>query len=259
MDAPNEREVADGVYRFGTDRINWYVVEEGDALTVVDAGLPGHWEQLVAGVRALGYRLSAVEAVLLTHGDLDHVGFAEWLRRAADAPVWIHPADAVRANTASRLRPPLWFLRQLWRPAVASYLFEVVRSDVGSVPPLGAFEVFEDGDEPDVPGHPTVVHVPGHTAGSVAFHLPDRDVLCCGDALMTYDIRHGRHTDPAVLPPVHGDAARARSSIQSLEPYGEVVLLPGHGEPWRGDMAEVVDRLDRAAGADGSVPRATTA
>ena len=48
-------EVADRVYRFGTRRINWYVAEADDALTVVDAGLPGHWDLLVKGVEALGY------------------------------------------------------------------------------------------------------------------------------------------------------------------------------------------------------------
>jgi len=232
-------EVADGVYRFGTRRINWYIVEEDDALTVVDAGLPGHWNLLVDGVEALGYTVSDVAAILITHGDLDHLGFAEWLRVAADAPVWIHPADVQRANTVSRSLPSLDFLKVLWKPPVFSYFVEVVRSGVGSVPRLTAFEIFEDGDELDVPGQPTVIHVPGHTAGSSAFYLPDRDVLFCGDALMTYDVRTGRHTEPALLPPIHYDAEKARSSIRKLDSCGEVVLLSGHGEPWTGDMRTV--------------------
>ncbi|WP_435347159.1 MBL fold metallo-hydrolase [Haloarchaeobius sp. HRN-SO-5] len=239
MEQIRGQEVADGVYRFGTRRINWYVVEETGALTVVDAGLPGHWRLLVEGVDALGYTLSDIEAILLTHGDLDHVGFAEWLRQAADAPVWIHPADVQRANSVSRSLPPVEFLKVLWRPAVFAYFVEVLRSGVGSVPKLTAFETFEDGDELDVPGHPTVIHVPGHTAGSVAFYLPDRDVLFCGDALMTYDVRTGQPTEPAVSPPVHYDAQKARSSLRNLESCGDVVLLPGHGEPWSGNVAEL--------------------
>ena len=232
-------EVADGVYRFGTRRINWYIVEEDDALTVVDAGLPGHWDLLVEGVEALGHTVSDVAAVLITHGDLDHLGFAEWLRVAADAPVWIHPADVQRAKTVSRSLPPLDFLKVLWKPPVFSYFVEVVRSGVGSVPQLTAFEIFEDGDELDVPGQPTVIHVPGHTAGSSAFYLPDRDVLFCGDALMTYNVRTGRHTEPTVLPPIHYDAEKARSSIRKLDSCGEVVLLSGHGKPWEGHMRTV--------------------
>lgn len=233
-------EVADRVYRFGTRRINWYIVEEKDGLTVVDAGLPSHWDLLVEGVEALGYTVSDVAAILITHGDLDHLGFAEWLREAADAPVWIHPADVRRANTVSRSLPPLDFLKVLWKPSVFAYFVEVVRSGVGSVPQLTAFEIFEDGDELDVPGHPTVVHVPGHTAGSSAFSLPDRAVLFCGDALVTYNVRTGRQTEPAVLPPIHYDARKARSSVRKLDSCGEVVLLSGHGEPWEGDMRNVV-------------------
>jgi len=232
-------EVADRVYRFGTRRINWYIVEEDDALTVVDAGLPGHWNLLVEGVEALGYTVSDVAAILITHGDLDHLGFAEWLQQAADAPVRIHPADVRRANTVSRSLPPLDFLKVLWRPPVLSYFVEVVRSGVGSVPELTAFEIFEDGDELDVPGHPTIIHAPGHTAGSSAFYLPDRDVLFCGDALMTYNVRTGRHTDPALLPPIHYDDEKARSSMRRLDSCGEVVLLSGHGEPWEGHMRNV--------------------
>lgn len=240
MNTVRGQHVAEGVYRFGTKRINWYVVEEDGALTVVDAGLPGHWDLLVEGVDALGYTLSDIEAILVTHGDLDHVGFAEWLRKASGASVWIHPADIKHANTMSRSLPPRDFVKNLWRPATMSYFVEVVRSGVGSVPPLTEFEVFEDGDELDVPGHPTVIHVPGHTAGSSAFYLPDRGVLFCGDALMTLNVRDGKSTPPTVLPPIHYDEEKAWSSIRKLEPCGEVVLLSGHGEPWSGDVATLV-------------------
>lgn len=240
MEPISGRAVADGVYRFGTRRINWYVVEDGNALTVVDAGLPGHWKQLLEGIEALDHELSDVEAILLTHGDLDHIGFAEWLRQATDAPVWIHPADVQRANTMSRSLPPLDFLKEIWRPPVLAYLVEVVRSGVGNVPPLTEFEIFEDGDELDVPGQPSVIHVPGHTAGSSAFYLPDRNVLFCGDALMTYNVLSGQHTEPRILPPIHYDEAKARTSIREFEACGDVVLLSGHGEPWQGNVNDVI-------------------
>ncbi|WP_157078525.1 hypothetical protein [Halalkalicoccus paucihalophilus] len=73
----------------------------------------------------------------------------------------------------SRSLPPLDILKVLWKPPSFAYFVEVVRSGVGSVPELTAFEIFEDGDELDVHGHPTVIHVPGHTAGPSAFYLPD--------------------------------------------------------------------------------------
>lgn len=34
-------------------------------------------------------------------------------------------------------------------------------------------------------GRPTVIATPGHTYGHVALHLPDRDAVISGDALVT--------------------------------------------------------------------------
>ena len=41
-----------------------------------------------------------------------------------------------------------------------------------------------DGATLDVPGAPRVVHVPGHTAGSVAFHVPGRDAVFVAEGLL---------------------------------------------------------------------------
>ena len=46
-------EVADGIHRFGTRMVNWYLIERGGRLTLVDAGMRGYWPQLT---RALAGR-----------------------------------------------------------------------------------------------------------------------------------------------------------------------------------------------------------
>lgn len=46
--------VAEGVVRLGSLLVNWYVVEEGGRVTVVDAGVPGDRPQLPAGLALLG-------------------------------------------------------------------------------------------------------------------------------------------------------------------------------------------------------------
>ena len=43
-----------------------------------------------------------------------------------------------------------------------------------------------------MPGRPRPVHTPGHTHGPIALHLPDRDALITGDALVTHDPYTGR-------------------------------------------------------------------
>ncbi|WP_327051926.1 MBL fold metallo-hydrolase [Halomicrococcus gelatinilyticus] len=233
-------EIADGVYRCGSDRVNWYLIEEDDALTVVDTGFPTHWQQLLDRLDALGYELANVDACLLTHAHPDHIGFAERLREFEDIPVWLHAAGRRRARAGGD--PPLGGLvKNLWRPAVLRYFVEVVQSDGTSIPPVTAVETVADGDELDVPGHPRVIHVPGHTEGDVAFYLPDRDALLCGDALATVDFETWQGNRPQLLPPwLNVDHAQARASLDRFESLGDVVLLPGHGDPWTGRLTETI-------------------
>jgi glyoxylase-like metal-dependent hydrolase (beta-lactamase superfamily II) len=236
-------EVADGVYRCGSRRVNWYLVEENDRLTVVDTGFPAHFEQLLDSLVAMDYDASNVDACVLTHAHPDHIGFAQRLHDVAEVPVWLHEAGVERARDGGD--PPLdGLVRNLWRPAVLRYLAEVLWADGLSVTPVTAVETFTDGDELDVPGRPQVRHVPGHTEGEVVFSLPDRDVLLCGDALATVDFERWRGHAPQLMPRwLNRDHDRARESVSRLASLGDVVLLPGHGDPWTGRMADAVDRI----------------
>jgi hypothetical protein len=52
--APSGTQVTDGIHRLGDHYVNWYVVEDGGRLTVIDTGLPGHWEQLPSLLTTIG-------------------------------------------------------------------------------------------------------------------------------------------------------------------------------------------------------------
>ncbi|HEY0631270.1 MAG TPA: MBL fold metallo-hydrolase, partial [Thermoleophilaceae bacterium] len=88
-------QVAEGVIRMGTELVNWYVVEDGGRLTAVDAGLPAYGRNLESDLRAAGYNLADVDALVLTHSDGDHFGMAAQMRDAG-ARVLIHEADEPR-------------------------------------------------------------------------------------------------------------------------------------------------------------------
>src|SRR3712207_4508603 len=86
------------LHRIGSTLVNSYLVEESGQVTIVDAGLPGYWSDLPKELAAMGRTLDDVRAVVLTHGDTDHIGFAERLRRERGVPILVHETDAARAR-----------------------------------------------------------------------------------------------------------------------------------------------------------------
>ena len=233
--------VADGVYRCGSERVNWYLLETADGITVVDTGFPAHWEQFDSQLETMGYGVADVDACILTHAHPDHAGFAERLHREAGVPVWVHEADAAHARGDAEV-PLTEGLVRLWRPELARYAVEFVRSGGLSVPPLTTFRTVVDGETLDVPGSPRVVHTPGHSEGHVAYHFPEQEVLLCGDELVTTDFVAGRGHRPQLLADwFNPDHDRAYESLSRLESIGEVLILPGHGEPWHGHTETAVE------------------
>jgi glyoxylase-like metal-dependent hydrolase (beta-lactamase superfamily II) len=240
-------EVAPGIHHFDTGPFNWYVIEEGGRLTLVDAGFPGHYSVFRKGIQSLGRELKDVEAILLTHSHADHTGFAERLRKETKAPVFVHSADLSAIGKVLQL--PWWgLLSNAWRPYIATMLATAVVNGVFTMPSISNARTFGDGDVLDVPGRPHVLHAPGHTPGEVAFYLPERKVLISGDTLVTRNLITGDLGGPQVTHPLlNDDDKAARRSLDRLREIGRVTMLPGHGKPWTGTMADAV-KIARGGG-----------
>ena len=96
-------EPAKGVLRLGAPMINWYLVAEDDGVVLVDAGAPPPRSRS-NGAWGTGRTLDDVRAVILTHADADHKGFAERLRLERGVPVHVHAADEELAASGKKDR-----------------------------------------------------------------------------------------------------------------------------------------------------------
>ncbi|HEY3523632.1 MAG TPA: MBL fold metallo-hydrolase [Candidatus Limnocylindrales bacterium] len=236
-------EIAPSIRRLGGGTVNAYLLEEAGGVTIVDAAMPGFWDVLLAELRLMGRTLADVRAVVLTHGHSDHIGFAERARRDAAVPVEVHELDAALAR-GEVPNPAKGFGPIRLRPLL-SFLLLGARNGGLRRPTVGEVSTFGDGATLDVPGSPRVVHVPGHTPGSAALHVPALGALFAGDALATYAVTTG-HEGPQIAP-FTADEPEALRSLSRLEDLDASLVLPGHGAPWAGGIGEAVRLVRRRA------------
>ncbi len=241
-------QIVDGVYKFDTGPFNWYIIEEAGRLTVVDAGFPGHFRTLVKGLRTIGKSVRDVEAILITHAHADHTGFAERLRKASGAPVFIHSADKTSVQRILQL-PWTALIGNAWRTHVRGMLEHATFHGVFRMARVKTVATFEDNEILDVPGRPQVIHTPGHTAGHVAFYLSEKNVLFSGDSLLTQNMFTGAHGHPQFAPhSLNADNLVSTRSIDRFREIGDVTLLSGHGKPWSGSMSEAIQLARKSLG-----------
>src|SRR5215212_6104228 len=243
-----QADVAPGVHRIEDAYTNWYLVEDGDRVTVVDAGVPTSWGSFERGLDEIGRTPDDVAAVVLTHAHFDHVGFAERARKDLQVPVWVHEEDVPLTRNPmgyAHERGRSWYLAN---PGALPIMASLLRNRAFWPSPVREVRTYRDGTL-DVPGSPQVVFSPGHTYGHCALHLPDRDVLIAGDAIVTLDPYTGRRGPRVVARAATAYSDRAIASLDALEETGAGTVLTGHGDPWTGGVAEACG-LARAAGID---------
>ena len=196
----------------GPWQANCYLIgpESGPACVVVDPGMEAAAvvEQLLT---EYGRR---PEAIVLSHGHLDHVADAARLADAWEVPVWLHPADR------ELLSDPVAGLGEDLRPLVSSLI------GVDRLVEPAQVEDLADEQELDLAGlRWRIRHAPGHRPGCVIAMVegPDHRIAFTGDVVFAGSI--GRTDLPG------GDPQTMRQTLEQvvLPLPDELVLLPGHG------------------------------
>jgi glyoxylase-like metal-dependent hydrolase (beta-lactamase superfamily II) len=212
---------------------NVYLLVDDDGLTLVDTGLPGRADLILEQIEELGYSPSDVKRIIITHHHADHTGSLAALKKATQAEVIAHPADAPYIDgTLPQPGPagPQWLSRLLAR---FGWLWATETVPVDTL--------VNEGDELPILGGIKILHTPGHTPGSICLYLQDKDLLIAGDLLAN---RFGLKL-PAGSFTV--DIAQEIQSVKRVAGLEFDIICFGHGSPIRHDanhtVADFADRL----------------
>lgn len=187
---------------------NCSILWDPDSRSAVVTDPGGDVPTILARLRQLGVN---VEAILLTHGHLDHAGGVEELRAALGPR-----ADGTPVPVIGPDRRDAFLLSNISKQS-ASYGIPGMRD-------AHPDRYLEEGEVLELAGRRLeVLLVPGHTPGHVVFFDRAGRLLIGGDTLFAGSV--GRTDFP------YGDGPLLIRSIrQKLLPLGDdVTVLPGHG------------------------------
>jgi glyoxylase-like metal-dependent hydrolase (beta-lactamase superfamily II) len=241
-----EANVVEGIHRVEDAHTNWYLVEEGSQLTVVDTGLPRSWASLQAAVRELGRSKGDIAAVVLTHGHFDHMGFARRAQQELGVALWAHERETSVTAHPWRYDHERSRIPYLKHPEFVRIFTEMTAMGALWVRGSESVKTYTDGATLDVPGHPHVIHTPGHTHGHASLLFADRGALIAGDAFVMLDPYTGRAGPCVVAGAATADSAQALASLDRVAGLGGAVALTGHGPPWRGGLGDAVAQAKTA-------------
>lgn len=213
------KQLTDHLYQIGLGSVNAFLLDGGDGLTLIDTGVPGSTEKLLAAIRKGGKNPEDIRRIMLTHWHPDHAGNVAELQQRFKARVYAHAAESDLLEQGGGPRPR--FLTPGFVNWMVFTLF--IKGVSGQIAPVTVEERVQDGDVLPIAGGLRVVHTPGHSAGHMALLLEQDGVLIAGDICA--------NVMGLAYSTVNEDLALGQQSILKAAelPFDQAVF--GHGGP----------------------------
>ncbi len=225
------------IIRIDLKGVNCYLGKREEGFILFDTG--GHItldkeftnrrEELMSFLEKAGCRPGNLKAIVLTHGDNDHVANAAYLRDKYQSIIAMHQDDMTLVNqvTLNKIMESFHYrsiiykiVFKLMRKQITKIMERVLKDFIEFKPDI----ILQEGDSLSPYGFMgDVLHLPGHTAGSIG-------VLCEGGELIAGDI-FANMKKPCVAPNAI-DFKELKKSVKNLNKMKITKIYPGHGSPF---------------------------
>ncbi|MFI1573966.1 MBL fold metallo-hydrolase [Streptomyces anulatus] len=207
-----------------------YLWRDGSDLTLIDAGDIDSAAAIEDAIRTLGPDPAGIRRIVITHGHRDHYGAAQELADRYGAEIIAHARDAPVVRGERPVPEPdlLDWELPLWEHGLT----------VPEAPPTRVDREVTGGEVLPFGDGARVVHAPGHTAGSIAIHLPLHGVLFTGDAVAS--------VERVMLGVFNVDRAEAAATFRRLAALAPRTVCVGHGDPLTENAAVAMEAAANA-------------
>lgn len=197
---------------------NAYIVKDSGRSVLIDTGLDGQENRECLNEAIKRADAGRLEAILLTHGHIDHYGLASYLRQKTGAEIMINEKDSHYLEAYEKSIHE-WFGR-IYEPAVEGGFSKKELDDAKMMMLIVArimsapkeYTAFKDLRLDLDACHIHSIDLPGHTMGSTGYVIGD--LVFCGDAALDGGVN--------VL-----DLKEEFTTIQKMKVFKRI--YPGHG------------------------------
>ncbi|MCW4013368.1 MAG: MBL fold metallo-hydrolase [Candidatus Bathyarchaeota archaeon] len=194
---------------------NCYLLHNENGFYLIDTGIKKQRKKLETAITEAGCQPGDLKLIILTHGHVDHVGNAAYLRDNYGAKIAMHQGDVNMVTGGG-----------MFADAPQSLMIKIVGFFM-NVTGLGDFETFqpdillENQSLTEYGLDAEVIQTPGHSKGSIS--LQTNGTLFCGD------IFNGSMENITTLV---NDQTALDYSAEKLRNIQAETVYPGHGKPF---------------------------
>lgn len=218
--------------------VNSYLLKSDKGFILVDTGGPllvdkefsSRYDLLETELEKAGCNAENLDLIVLTHGDIDHVFNADYIKNKYNAKIAIHKEDAYLVERPT----PKDFMDSL---KYRSFIFKVVAKIMNkafykiAVKTTNEFKTFipdifinEKFKLLDYGFDGEVIHIPGHTKGSIGILTKEHD-------LIVGDVFANNKKAEIALNAI--DFKELNKSIEKLKLLNVNTVYVGHGKPFK--------------------------
>ena len=193
---------------------NCYIITTDTGFILIDTGRASKRTKLEKELDSAGCKPGNLNLIILTHGDFDHTGNCAFLREKYGTKIAMHSDDTTMVERGD----------MFWNRKSGNFLIKLTVNVFFRIKKFKPDFTLDEGYDLSEYGlNAKVIHLPGHSKGSIGILTAGGD-LFCGDLFI--------NTKKPELNSIIDDPIEANASVEKLKRYEISTVYPGHGTPF---------------------------